>query len=366
MKKLVTILIFILFLIQILPATAEKIENTKEITALPQIFSWQNIDGIDYTTPIKDQSPAPTCEAYALVASMETLMQYHTGELYEPDLSECHLYFYAGGTYEAGYVNLIDAANYLIDIGVPDEGCYPDPHRPFDYTYESLDGWENRTVKIQDWGWIDYSIESIKTALIEYGPLIICFRFYQDFFYYSGGIYTPKWGGWAGGHVVSLVGYDDNDECWIVKNSWGQTWGEDGYFRLAYDANIFADWYGPGTGIMYIDGVYGNLKPDVPKIQIKKPEIKHTYFFGIELPTIFKKLNIQRAAPRIFGKMKMEMDVEDTNKVEIYVDDALVHTDDEEPFEWIINTESGLHTIETRAYNSNNISLDLVDLYRFF
>jgi len=36
-------------------------------------------------------------------------MQYQIGELYNPDFSETHLYFYAGGTYEAGYVNLVDA-----------------------------------------------------------------------------------------------------------------------------------------------------------------------------------------------------------------------------------------------------------------
>jgi hypothetical protein len=365
MKKLITILILIILLSQILPTGAEKIEKSDEKTLFPQFFSWQNINGIDYTTPIKDQSPAPTCEAYGLVAAMETLMQYQTGELYNPDLSECHLYFYAGGSYDAGYVNLIDAANYLVDIGVPDEGCYPDPHRPFDYPYESIEGWENRTTKIYDWGWVDYDIESIKTALIEYGPLVICFRFSKDFFYYTGGVYTPRWGGHGGGHVVTIMGYDDSEECWIVKNSWGTRWGENGWFRLAYDADVFADWYGPGTGIMYIDGVYGNLKQDVPKIQIIKPEIKHTYFFGIQLPIIFKKLNIQRTAPRIFGKMTLELDVSNVNKVEFLVDNEVIYTANEAPFEWIIDIESGLHTIETLAYNSANQSKDIRDVYIF-
>jgi hypothetical protein len=365
MKKIVTILILIIILFQIFSVTAEKIEKKENKSAFPEYFSWQNINGIDYTTPIKDQSPAPTCEAYALVAAMETIMQYQTGELYEPDLSECHLYFYAGGTYDAGYVNLIDAANYLLDTGVPDEGVYPDPHRPYDYPYESLEGWENRTVKIYDWGWVNYSVKSIKTALIEYGPLVICFWFTQDFFYYSGGIYKPRWGGRAGGHVVTIVGYDDSDECWIVKNSWGTKWGEDGWFRLAYDANVFADWYGPDTGIMYIDGVYGNTKPGVPKIYIKKPEIKYTYLFGFQLPIIFKKLDIQKTSPRIFGKMTLELILSDTNKVEFFVDDEIVYTDNDAPFEWIIDIKPGMHTIETLAYNNESISKDIRDVYIF-
>jgi len=363
MKKSITILILMLMLIQTFTAGAYKTEKTQEEIGLPSFFSWQDIDGIDYTTPIKDQSPAPTCEAYGLVASLETIMQYQIGDLYEPDLSECHLYFYAGGTYESGYVNLIDAANYLIDVGVPDEGCFPDPHRAFDYPFESLQGWENRTVKIMDWGWVDYNIESIKTALIEYGPLVVCIRFWQDFFYYTGGVYEHKWGTRAGGHVVTIVGYDDSEECWIVKNSWGTKWGENGWFRIAYDAEMFADWYGPGTGVMYIDGVYGNLKPDVPKIQIEKPLIKHTYLFGYEFPTIFKKLNLQKAAPKIIGKMALEIIVENTNKVEFYVDNKLVQSDEEAPFEWIIDIKSGLHTIETLAYNDNNISKDIVDVF---
>jgi hypothetical protein len=354
-----------MLLITVIGIDAEKLNNNIEECGLPPSFSWQNINGIDYTTPIKDQSPAPTCEAYALCAALETMMQYKVGELYEPDVSDCHLYFYAGGTVEKGYVNLIDAANYLIDIGVPDEGCYPDPHRAFDYPFESLEGWENRTVKITDWGWVDMDIESIKTALINYGPLIICISVYQDYFYYKEGVYRHEWGERVGGHVVTIVGYNDNNNCWIVKNSWGEKWGEDGWFRLAYDADIFAEWYGEGLAIMYLDGVYGNLKPDVPRINIEKPIKSHTYFFGIELPIIFKKLKIQKAAPRIIGKMPIKLKTENTKMMEFYVDDVLVSTDYGPPFEWNIKISPGLHTIKAFGYNNVNVSYDIVDVFIF-
>src|SRR5512136_1931314 len=171
MKKTFTFFILILLIIPVININARTLDYNLEECNLPSYFSWRDIDGIDYITPIKDQSPAPTCEAYALCASLETIMQYNTGEQYFPDLSECHLYFYAGGTIEKGYVNIIDAANYLIEYGVPDEGCFPDPHRAFDSPFESLEGWENRTVKIQEWGWVDHDIDSIKNALIEHGPL---------------------------------------------------------------------------------------------------------------------------------------------------------------------------------------------------
>ena len=342
-----------------------KESNTLQKKNLPDSFSWKNIDGVDYTTEVKDQSPAPTCETYALCASLETLMQYQLQELYNPDLSETHLFFYSGGKYAHGGVSIIDAANYLKEYGVPDEGCNPDPHRPFDYQYESLQGWENRTVKITSWGWVDHDIESIKTALVEHGPLIICISLWKDFNYYLGGIYKHRWGDRTGGHVVAMVGYDDNKECWIVKNSWGKVWGADGWFRMSYDANMFGQWYGPGTGIMYIDGIYGNLKPDVPKVDIKKPRYLRTYLFGFEFPTIYKKLPIQWAVARIFGKMTVNVNAENTDIVEFFLDNVSQHIDNEAPFTWELKTTKGLHTLEVRAYNGYNVSIDFTDVYVF-
>jgi hypothetical protein len=292
-------------------------------------------------------------------------MQYQLGKIYNPDLSETHLYFYAGGSYQAGYVNIIDAANYLIEYGVPDEGCYPDPKRAFDYPFVSLEGWEDRTVKINNWGWIDHDVESIQNALINYGPLVLCMRFHQDFYYYRGGIYEHKWGDIAGGHVVTIIGYDDNNQCWIVKNSWGTSWGEDGYYRISYEENMIAEWYGAGTGVMYLEGIYGNLEPDIPKIHFKKPLNFKTYILGLGIKTIFNKLPIQIAAARIFGKMKIEVESENSNKIEFYIDDELIGTDNDYPFEWDLDSNFGLHTLKALAYNDQYKSQDIIDIFVF-
>ena len=134
---------------------------------------------------------------------------------------------------------------------------------------------------------------------------------------------------------------------------------------MAYDANMFAEWYGEGTGIMYLDGVYGNLMPDVPKVQIEKPTISHTYLFGLRLPILIKKLPIQKAAPRIIGNLIVNVATENSNRVEFYVDDVKQYIDDEAPFTWDLQATRGLHTLEVRAYNDNNMSIDLVDFYIF-
>lgn len=349
--------------------TLEKEYEKKVISDLPPYFNWRDINGIDYTTPVKNQVPAPTCEAYALCASLETLMQYQIGYPYEPDLSETHLYFYAGGTCRGGGVLLGDAAEYLIEHGVPDEGCFPDPHRAYDYTFESLPDWESRAVKIQEWGWVENDIESIKHALIEHGPLIICIVQRAGFFSYNGGIYKPLRGQQiVNGHVITIVGYDDGQRCWIIKNSAGENWGEEGYVRLSYDADskshpIIWPFYG-GTGILYIDGLYGNLMPDVPKIQIENLRRHHTYLFGKEFPTRFKDLRfVEKAVPRIIYWTIVKVEVENANGVKFYLDGKLQYVDGESPFEWKISAPFGSHTIEAIAFNEKHLSKGIADVF---
>jgi hypothetical protein len=364
MKKILTILCMAVLVCPIASIGTIHGEATAPLSILPASFNWRDINGTDYTTPIRDQSPAPTCEAFGIVAALETKMQYQLKEISHPDLSENHLFFYAGGTIEEGYVSIIDAANYLIENGVPDEGCFPDPHRGFDYPFESIPGWENRTVKITEWGWVDHDLTSMKQALIDHGPLIVCIHFWKDFLYYFGGVYKHHTGRHAGGHVVAIVGYDDSKSCWIVKNSWGTKWGEDGWFRMSYDADMIAEWYGNGTGVMYIDGLYGNLKPDVPKVHIDKPLYYHTYFFGIGFPTLVKKLPLQQAAARIIGPLTVQVNANNTKTVEFYIDNVSSFIDTEAPFTWKLKASLGLHTLTVKATNNhNNSSLDIEDIY---
>jgi hypothetical protein len=367
--KINFILIILVFLLTNNTSLSIEIERNIQPSELPSVFCWRDINGTDYTTSVKNQEPAPTCEAYALCASLETLIQYQIGYPFECDLSEIHLFFYPGGNIDWG-VHVVDAANYLVEHGVPDEGCSPDPHRPFEFDYESLPGWENRTVKITEWGWVYNNRESIKRALIDHGPLVICAIIRTDFLYYKGGIYTHKWGRIKCGHVLNIVGYDDDQECWILKNSGGEGWGEDGYARFSYDAHnplypFFWPFYG-GTGIMYIDGVYGNLNPDTPKVYIEFPKRKHTYILGHEIPTITGNLRfIQKGVPRIFGEIPIKVNVSNANKVEFYFDNQLIETIYGQPYELNIKAESGLHTIEVFAYNDNFTSKDILDVYFF-
>jgi hypothetical protein len=365
MKKTFVLASVVLLLLPITSANFVSISKASTPNDLPTAFTWQNINGTDYTTPIRDQSPAPTCEAFGLCAALETEMQYKLKQRYLPDLSENHLYFNAGGTIEQGWVSLTSAAEYLMTIGVPDEGCFPDPHRAFDYTYYSLPGWENRTVKISEWGWVDHNVTTMKQALIGHGPLVICIHFWADFYFTPGRIYKHHNGHTVGGHVVAIVGYDDSQSCWIVKNSWGTKWGQKGWFKMAYDADMISEWYGNGTGVMYVDGVYGKLKPDVPTVHLETPVYYHTYILGHGVQTMLKKLPIQQAAARIIGRLTVSVQTNNTEQVEFLLDNVSQFVDTEAPFTWELQATHGLHTLEARATSPRgNVSIDVVDVYK--
>lgn len=77
----------------------------------------------------------------------------------------------------------------------------------------------------------------IKSYLAQNGPLSVALNA-DSLQFYSGGVFNPmRCDPKALDHGVLMVGYggmDSNTPYWIVKNSWGEDWGEDGYFRIIY------------------------------------------------------------------------------------------------------------------------------------
>jgi hypothetical protein len=58
---------------------------------------------------------------------------------------------------------------------------------------------------------------------------------YEDFFFYKSGIYQHTTGAMAGGHAVMIVGYNEAQKYWIIRNSWGEDWGENGFAKISWD-----------------------------------------------------------------------------------------------------------------------------------
>jgi len=234
------------------PHTEEK-PTTTEPLVLPSSFSWRDINGVDFTTPIRNQIPYPSCETFALVAAVETMVQYKVGFPFDCDLSEAHLFFFSGGNTNWGSYPENDT-NFLKTYGVPDEACWPYPHDLYQYPLNTTSpDWQNRTVKISNWSYLPADPVAIKTALVTNGPVPSYFLVYQDFLYVKKGIYVHKWGKVRGAHYMAIVGYNDDPGYWIVKNSWGTNYQDNGWVKIKYGE------CGIGTQSFYLTGVYGKF-----------------------------------------------------------------------------------------------------------
>lgn len=195
-------------------------------------LDWRNQNGKNYITRVQDQGSCGSCVTFGLLATAEGMINIKADvERLNWDLSEQELLSCSGASCNGW--NHQDAQNWFRYVGVSEEACFP---------YQASDGipcsdrcnrYEFTKRKSTMWGWCYPYVWGIKDYL-QYGPIHVAFTVYEDFYSYTGGVYEHTWGGVEGGHSVSIVGWNDADSCWIVKNSWGGDWGEDGYFRIKW------------------------------------------------------------------------------------------------------------------------------------
>jgi C1A family cysteine protease len=209
-------------------------------------------------TPIKDQGDCGSCWAFATTAGLEAQILIHQGvttDLSEQVLVSCG----NAGSCDGGYIEAAD--NFLSTTGLPPESAYP--YTATNGSCSSAQaGWQSNTETLlnklqtpQDPGYLEY-------ALATYGPVVAAFEVYADFFYYTQGVYKHVKGGYAGAHAVLVVGYDHANQFFIVKNSWGKGWGENGFFRIAYSE--MSSMVSFGEDLWAYNGVGGTPTPAPP------------------------------------------------------------------------------------------------------
>ena len=168
------------------------------------------------------------------------------------DLSEAHLFFCLGRDSGASCSNgwwPQKAFEAFQKSGVTDEACYPYPSGLAKKDCSGLcSDAANRLLKITGFQDLTKKAADIKTWISGgKGPVSACFIVYQDFFSYKSGVYKHVSGNQAGGHCVTIVGYNDNPGYWICKNSWGTDWGDQGYFCIAYGECGIDSWSNHGV-----------------------------------------------------------------------------------------------------------------------
>ena len=127
-----------------------------------------------------------------------------------------------------------NALNWIQSNGVADPGCWP--YETSNLPYNPTPDRDGRTVRLD--GYVTLSnVDDQKAWIDNVGPIAACFTCFWDFQAYgpNSGVYVcnPA-SGVNGGHCITIVGYDDSKQAWLIRNSWGTGWGMEGYCWFQY------------------------------------------------------------------------------------------------------------------------------------
>ncbi|KAJ0081461.1 hypothetical protein Patl1_10543 [Pistacia atlantica] len=164
----------------------------ENLTEVPTSLDWREKDAV---TQVKDQGNCGCCWAFSAVAAMEGITQIKTG--------------------------LTSETNY-----------------PYQATEGTCDTQQETApaAQIQSYEKVPSNNEEALLQAVAKQPVSVAIDS-SGFRYYNGGVFDGNCGTNLN-HAVTIIGYgtaDDGTKYWLIKNSWGQTWGENGYMRIKRD-----------------------------------------------------------------------------------------------------------------------------------
>lgn len=255
------------------------------LVGAPSSFDWRSYGGQNWMTSVKNQGSCGSCWAFSAVGVVEAAHNIASANPnLDLDLSEEYLVSDCLPGHNCCGGSMGTALAFVRDQGVPDEACLPYADLSSctcgaaacntDCTYHTGSSCSDRRCldRCSDWqsrvqtvdAVYQISASQMKQALVDHGPLSVAM-----------GIGSAYGGGFDGqsiyrctndsgmNHGVIIVGYSDAGGYWIVKNSWGASWGPDGngYFKLGYgecaigNYNLYVDLAAPPPPDQDGDGV---------------------------------------------------------------------------------------------------------------
>nr|WCD24708.1 Tyr p 1 allergen [Tyrophagus putrescentiae] len=225
--------------------------STVNTSPFPKSWDWRNIIAFN---SIEQQGRCSSCWAFAAATTVEAAYA-HQKNMHNLHLSRQELVDCTNRTFDQHYLNYgckggwpTEAYKYIMDHGVYEDKLYHYTETFNEVCYaDKVAHDKGHPVKyyISNYGRLAYNDtdEAIMAMLVTYGPGTVDIHGTSDTFrFYKGGIMRNVMPNSAyTNHIVVVVGYGTDSsgvDYWIIRNSWGKTWGEHGYGRLERHHNL--------------------------------------------------------------------------------------------------------------------------------
>ncbi|CAJ2675680.1 unnamed protein product [Trifolium pratense] len=193
---------------------------------IPESIDWRERGAV---TSVKRQGRCGCCWAFATMATIEGLWKIKMGELIS--LSAQHLIDCDKGSNgcHGGYITSAFKFEKLHANGVPSEADYP-----FKGVQQACRNDFRPSAGFDGYKFVPHDDEQQLLQAVAKQPVAAQIAYGPELSGYKGGIYSGSCGPVLN-HAVTIVGYGvsvDGQKYWIIKNSWGEFWGESGYLKL--------------------------------------------------------------------------------------------------------------------------------------